>query len=308
MVGRLIKKVFFMLILISASMAFVLLLPVNRPDHYLLASIDKEKLLQNTSSPKIIIIGGSNTVYNIDCREISRAIGLPVVNMGLHAGLGLHFMLNEVEPHLQAGDIVLIMPEYDQFFDGMFDGSRITLRLVTLNPSTLRYIRTGRQLLALLKGVGLETRSKLVYLLGQSADENTYSRHAFNEFGDLQEGVIDSSVKFDPVVEDYMIKAVEAVDPACIRDLNRFQAKLEKIGARVYLDFPPVPQEKYPENSRNLMDLCDYFDENLKIPLLLKPGEVKIPANDFYDTFYHLNSIGKKKYTAALIDRLEMVW
>ncbi|GEM_PF-1809078 len=208
--------------------SFVLLLPVNRPDHYLLASLYKEELLQNTSSPKIIIIGGSNTVFNVDCREISRAIGLPVVNMGLHAGLGLHFMLNEVEPYLQAGDIVLIIPEYDQFFNGMFDGSRITLRLVTLNPSTLRYIRTGRQLLALPKGVGLETRSKLVYLPGQSADENTYSRHVLDEFGDLKEGVIDSVSRIDLQAEDYVIKAVEAFDPVCIRDLNRFHASRKR--------------------------------------------------------------------------------
>ncbi|MDO9547665.1 MAG: hypothetical protein Q7J65_01700 [Candidatus Marinimicrobia bacterium] len=95
-------------------------------------------------------------------------------------------MLNEIEPAINRGDIIIIMPEYAQFFRELFFGGRIVTRLLSLNPQFFRHITTRQQVFEIMNGLGLETRSKIVYLLGQSVDEGTYSRSAFNEFGDLK--------------------------------------------------------------------------------------------------------------------------
>ena len=41
--------------------------------------------------------------------------GVQVANMGLHAGLGMNYMLYEIKPYLRQGDVLVVVPEYNQF-------------------------------------------------------------------------------------------------------------------------------------------------------------------------------------------------
>jgi len=304
MIVSILKKVLFLLGLIAGSIAVILWLPLNRPDHFLLATIDKENLLHRMPSPKIIVIGGSNTIFNIDSRLVSEATGLPTVNMGLHAGLGLEFMLNEIRPYLKSGDVVIIMPEYAQFFGDLFNGGRILTRLVTLNPHALRYVRTWGQYLALFKGAGLEARSKIVYLLGQSSAEETYNRTAFNALGDLRSEVVGNQSLVKLQVENYEIRPLREINSECIRELNEFFIQTQLIGAQVYLAYSAIPLEKYLSNFDRIWALNEHLKQNLKIPLLFTPDKVLVPASEFFDTYYHLNNIGRQRYSEILIKYL----
>jgi hypothetical protein len=304
MIVSLLKKVLLLLGLIAGTIAVILWLPLNRPDHFLLATIDKENLLHRTPSPKIIVIGGSNTIFNIDSKLISDSTGLPVVNMGLHAGLGLKFMLNEIRPYLKPGDVVIIMPEYAQFFSDLFNGGRILTRLVTLNPHAFQYVRTRGQYLAMIKGVGLEARSKIVYLLGQSAEEETYNRTAFNAYGDLRSEVIGNQSLIKLQVENYEIRPPREINSACIKELNKFYAEVQLIGAQVYLAYSAIPLDKYLSNFDQIWALNEYLNRNLKVPRLFSPDKVLVPASEFFDTYYHLNNIGRQRYTEILIKYL----
>jgi len=304
MIVSILRKALLLLGLIAGSIAIILWLPLNRPDHFLLATIDKENLLRRTPSPKIIVIGGSNAIFNIDSKLVSEATGLPTVNMGLHAGLGLEFMLNEIKPYLKSGDGVIIMPEYAQFFGDLFYGGRILTRLVTLNPHAFRYVRTWGQYLALIKGAGLETRSKIFYLLGQGAGEETYTRTAFNTYGELRSDVIGNQSLIKLQVENYEIRAPGEINPDCIRELNRFFTQLQHSEVRIYLAYSAIPLEKYLSNFDRIWALHEHLKQNLKIPLLFSPDKVLVPASEFFDTFYHLNSVGRQRYTEILIKYL----
>ncbi len=304
MIVSLLKKALLLVGLITGSIAVILWLPLNRPNHFLLATIDKENLLQRTPSPKIIVIGGSNTIFNIDSKLVSEATGLSTVNLGLHAGLGLEFMLNEIRPYVNSGDGVIIMPEYAQFFGDLFYGGRILTRLVTLNPHAFQYVRTWGQYLALIKGAGLETRSKIVYLLGQRTEEETYNRTAFNTYGDLRSEVIGNQSVVKLQVENYEIRPSREINSKCIRELNKFFTQTQPVGVQVYLVYSAIPLEKYLSNFDRIWALNQYLKQNLKIPLLFSPDKVLVPAHEFFDTFYHLNSIGRQRYTEILIKYL----
>ena len=304
MIFSLLKKALLLVGLIAGSIAVILWLPLNRPNHFLLATIDKESLLHRTPSPKIIVIGGSNTIFNIDSKLIGDATGLPTINLGLHAGLGLEFMLNEIRPFLKSGDRVIIMPEYAQFYGDLFYGSRILTRLVTLNPHAFQYIRTWGQYLALIKSAGLEARNKIVYLLGRSAEEETYNRTAFNAYGDLRIQMIGNQSLVKLQVENYEIRPSREINSKCIRELNKFFTQTQQIGVQVYLVYSAIPLEKYLSNFDRIWALNQYLKQNLKIPLLFSPDKVLVPAHEFFDTFYHLNSIGRQRYTEILIKYL----
>src|SRR4051812_31724248 len=58
--------------------------------------------------PKIVIIGGSGAHYGYSAREISRETGLPVVNFGSHAGLGLPYILYKARKVLKPNDFAVL--------------------------------------------------------------------------------------------------------------------------------------------------------------------------------------------------------
>lgn len=76
-------------------------------------TIEKHLRLEKTPPPRTILVGGSNVSFGFDSRLLEEGLGKPVINMGLAAGLGIEFMLNEVRSHISAGDTVLLSFEYD---------------------------------------------------------------------------------------------------------------------------------------------------------------------------------------------------
>ena len=64
-------------------------------------------------------------------RLMQDSLHVSVVNMGLYAKLGLRYMLAQVKPSIRAGDIVVVVPEYDQFYGSFSEGDN------TLNTALL---------------------------------------------------------------------------------------------------------------------------------------------------------------------------
>lgn len=69
-------------------------------------------LRQFKGQKRIIIIGGSGTHYGIDALQIEHELHMPVINMGLHGGLGLNAILGSIRNEISKGDIVVLIPEY----------------------------------------------------------------------------------------------------------------------------------------------------------------------------------------------------
>ena len=64
---------------------------------FMAAIIDKHEIANGIKQPKLIFAGGSNLAFGIDSELIEKKIGKKVVNLSLHAGLGLEFILNELK-------------------------------------------------------------------------------------------------------------------------------------------------------------------------------------------------------------------
>ncbi|MDO9547666.1 MAG: hypothetical protein Q7J65_01705 [Candidatus Marinimicrobia bacterium] len=79
---------------------------------------------------------------------------------------------------------------------------------------------------------------------------------------------------------------------------------MQATGAAVYLALPAVPIERYSDSRNEINDLYQYLIESLKIPMLFEPEKALVPAADFFDTFYHLNTNGRERYTDILLNYL----
>ncbi len=84
------------------------------PENYFAGSLLQVELLEKTPSPRIILIGGSNVSFGLDAELMQQTLGIPVINDGLHAGLGVA-PLRELEDYIRAGDVIIISLEYSMF-------------------------------------------------------------------------------------------------------------------------------------------------------------------------------------------------
>jgi len=78
--------------------------------------IKKELVKEYANKRKIIIAGGSSTLFGIDAEFASKSLNTPVINFGLTAGVPLEKILKEVNSIANQGDLV-ILPLEPSYFD-----------------------------------------------------------------------------------------------------------------------------------------------------------------------------------------------
>lgn len=72
--------------------------------------------LEEVSTPRIIIISGSNSMFGINNKTLEELTGCPVINMATHAGLPLEYLMFEANKHIRKGDIVVLPLEYNYYW------------------------------------------------------------------------------------------------------------------------------------------------------------------------------------------------
>lgn len=111
-------------ILITLILA-ITMLPMEQ-DGYLQAYNKKCQLLEDTPSPRIIFVGGSNLAFGLDSQRIKDSLNINVINYGLHAGIGLKYMIDDISTYARKGDIIVFAPEYEHFYTIAY-GESVTL-------------------------------------------------------------------------------------------------------------------------------------------------------------------------------------
>ena len=79
------------------------------------AKLIKRTLARDTKGSKVLLIGGSSTMFAIDAAALSERTGRPMINMGLHAGLPLKYHLDLAREMLRRGDTAIVIPEYRHY-------------------------------------------------------------------------------------------------------------------------------------------------------------------------------------------------
>jgi hypothetical protein len=299
---KLARHLFSIGFLTALLMSLLVLFSPHDTENYMAAAADKHRLLYSVPSPRMILIGGSNTAFSVDSQEMAQRFGMPVINMGLNVDLGLRYMLNEVKPALRDGDILLIFPEYAHFAGVPLDGeSRELGTLVKLCPECISGITTPLQEFNVAAGLAEGIESDIFRALGKSHDPSpVYTRQAFNAWGDmvahLDQPVPSGFAASIPRVE------VSSPNPA-IELLNSFYRSLD-VDAQVFLVYPAIPIPQYKAQKENFAELSELILSDLEIPVIGVPQDFIYAAKLFYDTSYHLNCEGREAHTDHVIDML----
>ena len=90
-----------------------MLYPTERDD-YLAAFSLKSQYLIEADEQRLVLVGGSNVAFGANCHA-ETITSRTVVNLGLHAGIGLNVMLEQALSGIRAGDLVVVSLEYEHF-------------------------------------------------------------------------------------------------------------------------------------------------------------------------------------------------
>ena len=292
-----------LLIVLGVLTASLFFIPNNKiPDNSLFASYDKHQRLSALESPKLILAGGSNLPFGIKSEMIEDALGIPVVNMGLHAGLGLNFILSEVENDIHEGDVVVVALEYHHFLNrSMYQGEDVLAALLfDVNRNCMKYVSLG-QWMALIPNICLYAGKKIINITPKTEDdfEDLFTRESFDEYGDevAHYGLASTVHSGDKPALN------ETVYRKSIRRLVEFRNLVESKGASFVLVACPYPEAQYVLDKKAIVNVEEAVS-SAGMFFLIMPEECVFPDSLMFNSFFHLSEKGAVNRTTRLIEVL----
>ena len=100
---KFIYKIIVFLVVFGLIFLFGMLLPATpaSKQNMLAYKIQKDSLLKETLSPRIIFVGGSNLVFGLDSEKVKEELRMNPVNAGLAINFGLVFMMDDILDYVQ---------------------------------------------------------------------------------------------------------------------------------------------------------------------------------------------------------------
>lgn len=295
--SRKILMFFFKLaVLLGILLGFMLYISPQYSQGYCASMIDKVNRLKSIEGPKIVLIGDSNLAFGIKSEEIEAAFSMPVVNMGIHSNLRTPFNEQMVRLNIQEGDIYIIC-------DAIYADNEIyaDLAWITIEDHfELWRLLRWEDIIPMVRAY--PAYFKACVKLWLNDDEYTYGvyrRDAFNEYGDLVgnestgEYIVPEGSEIIPPIGDRMIES-----------LNELSQYLDDCGATMLIAACPVADSINTPPKEEYDTIWEDMSLKLDAPIISDFKDYFYPETYFYDTPYHLNTVGKEVRTRQLISDL----
>jgi hypothetical protein len=292
---RFIFKFLLLFLLIVILLVAIILIPAPE-NNYMQAILDKHQRLISTESPRIVLVGGSNLAFGIDSKAMQKVFDMPVVNTGIHAGIGLGRMFVDIAPLLHPEDILVIAPEYSHFISD-WNGSAAAYELIF---DAHRYsLIVCPPFYEPPSGFLPYAKNKVLALIPRPPNPLAYSRDGFNEYGDYIKHLETENQPITPA------QSLEGINQKYLSAFFRIADSLAEQGIQVLVSYPSYEETSF----QNSVDTIHEIDAALKakdtITVISSPKNYCFPIEYFYDTTYHLNEKGREIRTTRLIQDLK---
>lgn len=280
----------------------------NLEQTYLASLIDKHHRLDSLPAPRLILMGGSSMAFGTDSEWLEKKLGRPVQNMATQIVLGTKFMLNELQPYLRKGDIVLLGFEYHIASIGDYDQMLLAADFYApaidfIAFSTIKkYWTTQAQ----------HQITRLKYLVGAMASGRTdlkptindtvsvFFRKGFSTRGDLLSHLNNPPQK--PLMHSELPSDISTADLQ--HDLRTFLTFAQAKGVQVYYAFPPYARSAYQHNHLTIKRMEQELKAVQGITFIGIPEDFVFDDRLFFDSVYHLNAEGRQLRT----EKLSSLW
>lgn len=274
--------------------------------------LNKLTLLKETSSPKIIFVGGSGTYSGLDSQLVHNELHCSVANMAVYSGHGILPVLHLIEPYLKPRDVVVIIPEYGLIHAGLNNTEKTRKWLLAASPlpSLSRYYTLSPAgLKDLLSDLAELATSKLTVLpqsLFNKSPEGYYKwQKVMDQFGDMTDRAQFDKLPPEKLLDRGIAYWHKPVEAKAIDELNSFAQSASRSGAKVFFVFAAFPEKDYEMNREHFDAIYRQLESELKIPILGTPYDFLYPYQCFQDSVNHLSAEGKMMRTQKIIELLK---
>jgi len=272
---------------------------------YLAATIDKHARLDaQRGARRLFIAGGSTAAFGFDSAAIEAATGRAVTNLGLHAALGLPFILAEAESAAGPGDVVWLSPEFHFYWREPALSEEMWAYLCA-RPAGFADLRYEPVKTLLDHGpfqfAGHVARAVVPWLrFGTKPAGKLFARASFEEHGDMVAHVGEQPTR--------PLKLETDVAPI---DENRLRASLrlltwvvrscEEKGAEVRIVLPALHEEVVRGFGGRVERVVAELERAFPGQVIGDAGSVAEPDDHFFDTPLHLTREAAKARTQRVL-------
>jgi len=262
----------------------------------------KQAYAETIPGRKLVVVGGSSSLYSVRCQAIAAELGMPCVNMAVTAGIGIDLILAKAEPVIGPGDVVLIPLEYDFYRYGieMLEGNSVANQYVATYDRALLATFGWHRRVAALFSLSFQDifGSTLEMALAARGIQRRFSVDHLTPQGDMS-GHVDAS-EYAAYLAQLKGAPAEAPLPESegLRLLKDFIARQHTRGARVIGTFPttiddgPAPPAHY--------DAVRTWWRNHGDGFVDLGNNGRYPRAAFFDTHYHLAEPAQIEHSRAL--------
>lgn len=262
---------------------------------------EKVKRLESLPSPKIIIAGNSNVIFGFKSDLVEKAFGMPVVNVGYHAGAGNVVNERLAMFNIGKGDIVVLSQlTYD---DNDEIGDPELVLLTVENHFHLWKVFRLKDYPRIIQAFPRYTYKCLLRFI--RGDDKTvgkpaeWTRDAFNEYGDIE--YLRHSTPPDFKLVPFHPKTTKM----CMDRINEFSRYCKERGATLVIAAPPFVND---EKINSFQEVCAYWTDlkNMsEAPVISDYKDYFYNTDCFWDSNAHLNDEGAQLRTEQCIKDLK---
>jgi len=282
------------------------------------ALIKKNEFVQNINSNKLIFTGGSATLFGVRTKDIQNSLGIPTVNMAIHAGLRLDYIIFQAKKVLKPGDSVIIPLEYQLLlYDG--ESEHNLTRSAYMFTHDHRFFNSLNGVQQLKEGLSVLPKDIYdAYILNRNFDNKEvkigmgYNSSTINKNGDESYHPNSDLIREKigkGIIKPFKVPGYGFRETRSLKEIRKFNrwCKLNKIN--FFMTYPNVlafDVFKAPQYKRYFRDLENYYHE-YGIQTIGKPLDYFYSVDYFYDTPYHLNKKGMTIRTEQLLQQLKKI-
>ena len=300
-----IKVFLFFIIFLGGLLLLIAVMPKSEKSTFYLSNL-KMELLKKTPSPRIIFISGSSIFMGVNSERIADSLKMNVVNFAHHAGAGLKYIMDDALPYIRKGDIVVISPEYPQFYEKTAYGNSALASILYFNGlRSIETLNTEQWINVISSLPSILNVNVLEMLLPGKTKDQPFAIDRVNRYGDevahwkiktdgsdVVLSASKDSVPFNENFFDYFVKQVK---------------NMQSRGAKVMIVPSVIRETAFKYEKQRAYEIDKRLREN-GLSYYSKPEQHVQPDSCAWDTDYHMNAIGVERNTDVLIkDLLEFV-
>lgn len=281
---------------------FVTIVMPQYLNSYNASLLDKMERLESIDGPKIVLIGNSNVAFSMKSELLEEAFHMPVVNMGLHGGLGNLFHEQMAKINLCEGDIIVVA------HTGFADDNNLTDPVLTWaaienHPRLWQLIRL-RDLPDMYFAFPTYAKKALTRWstkMGNDEGGTMNDRYAFNEYGDISGGSrsIMKPSDFTGKIE------VPSINDNCINRLNDLNRYITEHGATMVIAAYPIAYGPDTPPAKEYQTFQAELEARLDCPVISDYTDYFYEYKYFFNTEFHMTDEGAVLRTNQLIADLE---